>query len=489
MLSRLGPRGLQEALGAGSGLEGAKGRESVVADTTHPAWVRAADATLPRPVPNVLEFNAPVHENWNIVHTGMLIPEVHQIYVCADNCLRGVVLTAAEMGLSHRFSGVTLEEDDLYDNLETATIEGVSDVIDRLPSRPPAVMVFLVCLHHFVGTDVAYVYRELERRYPDICFMRCWMDPIMQKTGITPEQKERKAMLDPLQALPEDRGLVALVGDDLRLPADSDLALVLEGAGLTLRQVHDCQTYQDYLGLGAAQLFLTRSPFGDWGLRRLGRRMGRPTLYLQTSLTYRGIDRELARLAQALGIPAPDAEDRRLACDAALDALARELEGVPVAIDYLAVNHPLDLARTLLEHGIDVRRVYLDAVSPEEGESLDWLRTQAPDLELWSTIHPTLRQAAARAPEGPDPAGDGWLAVGPKAAWFCGTSHFVNVIETDGMWGYSAIRGLARLMDRAWRERKDARALVPRKGLGMPCVCQLPRPGAGIPAPRGGELA
>ena len=90
-----------------------------------PAFVRAADASFPRPIPNALEFNAPVHGNWNIVHTGMLVPEAHQVYVCADNCLRGVILTAAEMGASQRFSSVAIEEADLYqDNLETVTIEG-----------------------------------------------------------------------------------------------------------------------------------------------------------------------------------------------------------------------------------------------------------------------------------------------------------------------------------------------------------------------------
>ena len=54
-------------------------------------------ASFPVPFPAGLEFNSPAHGNWNIVHTGMLMPEAIQIYVCADNCMRGVVLTAAEM--------------------------------------------------------------------------------------------------------------------------------------------------------------------------------------------------------------------------------------------------------------------------------------------------------------------------------------------------------------------------------------------------------
>ena len=127
------------------------------------AAVRIADAEFPLPFSHRLEFNAPVHGTWNIVHIGLLVPECHQIYVCADNCMRGVVLTAAEMAAADRFSSVLIEENDLYDgNLETITIEGVSDVIRRLPYRPRAAAVFLVCLHHFVGTDTAYVFSALE---------------------------------------------------------------------------------------------------------------------------------------------------------------------------------------------------------------------------------------------------------------------------------------------------------------------------------------
>ena len=78
-------------------------------------------------------------ETWNIVHTGMQVPDAHQIYVCADNCMRGVVLTAAEMNEAERFSFVILKEEHLLNgNLEDITIEGVADVIERLEQKPKA---------------------------------------------------------------------------------------------------------------------------------------------------------------------------------------------------------------------------------------------------------------------------------------------------------------------------------------------------------------
>ena len=105
------------------------------------------EVECPVPFPPGLEFNSPVHGNWNIVHTGMLMPEAIQIYVCADNCMRGVVLTAAEMNAADRFSFVIVEEENLLNgNLEYVTIEGVTDVLNKTEEKPKAVLLFTVSI-------------------------------------------------------------------------------------------------------------------------------------------------------------------------------------------------------------------------------------------------------------------------------------------------------------------------------------------------------
>lgn len=425
--------------------------------------LRIADAAFPAPFPARLEFNAPEHEHWNIVHIGMLMPGAHQIYVCADNCMRGVVMTAAEMGAQERFSEVILEEDDLYDgNLEEVTIEGVSDCINKLPYRPRAVLVFLVCLHHFVGTDERRVYEELEHRFPDIDFVRCWMDPIMQKRGLTPDQKLRKSMLDVLRPLPVRKRCVALVGDNLALRRESDLWQVIEGGGITALQIQDAGSYDEYLQMGAAGLLLTRAPAAEHALRQTCRRLERPGLYLPCALGYEEIDALTGELCAALGLPAPDAVEKRERAEEALDHLRQALGERPIVIDTVAVARPLGLARLLLSHGLRVTGIYADALSPAEEDDFSWLQTNAPDLVLHSTS-----QVQDRVLHRHD---DRILAVGPRAAWFAGTAHFVNIIDDDGMWGYSEIVRLCALMEEAALQEKDTRSIVPRKGLGCACV-------------------
>ena len=494
------------------------------------AAVRIADAEFPVPFAHRLEFNAPVHGTWNIVHIGLLVPDCHQIYVCADNCMRGVVLTAAEMGAGDRFSSVLIEENDLYDqNLETITIEGVSDVIRRLPYRPRAVTVFLVCLHHFVGTDAAFVFKTLEERFPDIDFMRCWMDPVMQKTGLTPEQKLKESMFRPVKPLPVDPGLVCVLGDNQALDPDSDIAQTVREAGGRILQLNEwkkhgerigisylqkkvidrkpldytvspdsaagaaesieeadaaenayefivpCETYDDYLQIGAAGLFITRSPMGIHGVYQLAKRLGRPFLYLPPVCGEDEIQEEVEKLRCALRDnlqPAAETDDRQaaVACEdgsTASKALQHALALIgdtEITIDYILNPRVLSLARRLLEAGFNVTRVYLDAILPEEQEDFLFLQKKYPDLVLNATIHPKMRVLHKAENEGK------MLALGPKAAWFGGTAHFVNLVEYGGLWGNSGIEKLAALMEDAWLHEKDTRSIVPRKGQGCACV-------------------
>ena len=131
------------------------------------ASVTMAEAAFPSPFHSGLEYGAPARGCWNIVHTGMLIPEVHQIFVCASGCLRGVVLTAAEMGAAHRFSTVEICENNVLEgDMEELIINGVSDILERLPKLPPAVLIYTSCIHHFMGCDLPRVYRILREKFP-----------------------------------------------------------------------------------------------------------------------------------------------------------------------------------------------------------------------------------------------------------------------------------------------------------------------------------
>ena len=442
--------------------------------------IPVGQASFPAPFAAGLEFNPPVHETWNIVHIGMLMPQSHQIYICADNCMRGVVMTAAEMNAMDRFSCVVLEEADIHaGNLEEITLEGVTDVLEKLRKRrgedkmPKAVLIFPVCLHHFMGCDMKYVYEQLSERFKEITFVKGWMDPIMQKTGPSPDQKLRKAMMDVLQPSASEKAGTALLGDIYALDPDSELMRLIKAAdkkagirSLPL-QIQDCRTLAEYRALSARSVLITRSPLAAASVRQTARRIGAQALCLPAETGYAKIREQLEAAAQVMGISLAEAgidtgaEEER--CERALGRLRERISDTPIALDAVSVSRPLGFARLLIEHGLNVREIYLDAVLTEEESDFTWLADHSPDLLLCSTIHVGGRFLHAGR-LGKDHSR--YLAVGPKAAWYCGTAHFVNLVDQGGMWGYSAIRKLAALMEEACRIAKDTRDLVPRKGLG-----------------------
>lgn len=443
------------------------------------AVITIGEADFPVPFPLGLEFNSPAHGNWNIVHTGMLMPEAIQIYVCADNCMRGVVLTAAEMNAADRFSFVTVEEENLLNgNLEDVTIEGVTDVLNKLEKKPKAVLLFTVCLHHFLGCDLDRVYEELGTRFPEIVFVRCFMDPIMQKHGLTPDQKLRKAMYDPLITKEPDPLTVTLVGSDFVLDESSDIKRLLRSTGHTLRELPACKTWAEYQQLGSAEIFVSCYPPAKYGAAMLTERLNRTHLYLPGCFDYGEIKEEIRNLIKELqaGWSREDTSNTKCAditseeieafcqreitlCEDSINHAKSIIGGTPVVLDYLYHPRPLGLAKLLLEHGFHVTTVYLDSISPEEKPAFDWLKLHHPDLELRATIQTKMR-VLPRGTEGKV------LAIGQKAAWFSGSRNFVNMVQGGGLWGFDGIRRTMELMTEAFLEEKDPEDLIVRKGWG-----------------------
>ncbi|MBR3332002.1 MAG: nitrogenase, partial [Mogibacterium sp.] len=320
--------------------------------------VRIADAGFPAPFRSGLEYSSPARGTWNIVHTGMLIPEAHEIFVCAAGCLRGVVLTAAEMGTTDRFSTVAVRENNLLDgDMEDLVIEGVTDIINKLPKRPPAVLVYTSCVHHFTGVDLDMIYATLRSRFPDIDFTDCYMNPIMRKSGLTPDQLMRSRLYMLLHERKTDPQAVAIIGNDLPTDADSDLMTILKGAGLKIHEITSCKTYEEYQQMAESRVYVSYNPDAAPGGDMLSERLGGTHYALKFSFDYDEIDETFAGLAEVLGIEPRSSEEiaaLRAECERELEETKKLIGDTPVSIDYTFCPRPLGLAKLLLSHGINV---------------------------------------------------------------------------------------------------------------------------------------
>ncbi|MCR5141429.1 MAG: nitrogenase component 1 [Ruminococcus sp.] len=423
-----------------------------------PPGVKISQADINELHPTGLEYNAPARGMWNIVHQGMLIPEAHQIFVCAQGCLRGVILTAAEMLELDRLSWVSVSEEDMFDgSLETDIVDGVTDILNRLGKRPPVVLLFLSCVHLFAGVDYENILRELSGSFPDITFIDCYMTPTM-RTTVTPIVKMSAQMYRPLNVTKKDPKAINIIGCDRPTDPDSELVRIIKGSGHTLRDISECNTYGEFQRMAEASLNIGYIPTCGLALEELEEKHGTPSLYLPMSFDYDTISENYSRLCGELGIDTPDFSEDIAAAEKALDDARSEVGDIAVAVDFTAVTRPLELMKLLSEHGFNVKYAVVDSVG-EEAAAFEWLRDNRPDIELYSSTNVNMLYQHIRATE---PV----LAIGQKAAYYFATDHFVNIIMNGGLYGFSGITKLCGMIAEAYREPTDKRRLISHKGFG-----------------------
>ena len=436
-------------------------------------YLKMAEVGSLAPFTYGLEYSAPARGGWTIVHIGMLLPESHQVFVCAQSCLRGVVLSAAELKDSHRFSTISVDEESVLEgNCEEIIIEGVTHILEGMPKMPKALLLFTSCVHHFLGTDMKLVFGELDRRFPQVGFVQCWMNPIMRKTKMPPDPFMRKQLYSLLRPAGVCRKQVNIIGSNLAVRGSSELHCILEKNGFDLKDICTCSSFKEYQSMACSRLNLVTNPLGRPAARELEERLGQQWVYLPVSYDWDEIGERWKCLCDLLDIENDvlwselGLWELRQKAERALRTLAGELEGWSVAIDYTASSRPLGMAKLLIQCGFQVKRIYGDTISAEEEDTLTWLKEHCPDMLLCPTVfHEMAVLPRTLAQE----AGGKVLAIGQKAAYFTGTPHFVNMVEDGGLYGYGGLLELAGLIRAAAGEEKDAEKLIQVKGWG--CCC------------------
>ncbi|MBO4867992.1 MAG: hypothetical protein J5582_15745 [Ruminococcus sp.] len=423
-----------------------------------PPVVRLGDAPRGDFFTSGLEYNPPARGVWNIVHTGMLIPEAHEIFACAQGCLRGVILTAAEMNALDRMSWISVSEQDMFDGtLESDVVDGVSEIIEGLPYRPRAVLLYLSCIHLFAGCDFDIIIQELSDKFPDIDFSDCYMTPTMRK-NISPDAKMRAQLYNALKPLPVDERSVNIIGNDRATDENSELVRIIKDNGFTLRDITSCRTYDEYLEMAKAAVNIAYLPTAAMGCTELSERLGTKALYLPNSFDAVRIRENMAKLCDTLRVECPDLSGEEEKAKAALRSAKAAVGDTPIAIDFTAVTQPFSLAKLLAENGFNVKYIINDVLG-EDGEDFDALKEISPDIEIYSAVNVNMLHF-------PEEEHERVIAVGQKAAHYFSTDYFVNIVQNGGYYGFTGIAEIARLMEEAAAEPKDRRTLISHKGIG-----------------------
>lgn len=430
-----------------------------------------------------LEFSPPARGTWNIVHTGMNIPDAHQIYICASACLRGVILTAAEMGLMSRFSTIELRERDLIlqDNA-TIILNGVREILDSLKTLnklPKMVMIFPVCVHHFLNCDVDFVYRSLRKEFPEIDFAECFMDPIRQTEHMPPEARERLALCQIWQNHPAKKireNHVNFLGDNVFQSEQNDLLKIFALENVSCHDMAKLASYEEFLSMKESRVNFFNNPFTKAAANFCEKNFDQKFLDVSQPWQEEKIFDIINAVQKILGLSDFRQEtknflmQKKISAQKKLQQAQKILAETNLAIDYTFTFRPLNLARFLFENNFRVKYIFCDAILPSErddflflkknfGDEIFFCATKFSDMRFFQQSE-IFKEAQAKK----------ILAIGQKAAYFLNVPHFVNAIEAQGTWGFSAIEWLADELINAYQQPKNIERYVRKKALGSPCI-------------------
>ncbi len=413
---------------------------------------------FPSPFSATLEYSAPARGPWTIMHLGLLVPETHIIFVCAQCCLRGVVMSAAELGALDRFSTITIEDCNLLEgDTEEVLIQGVDDILKKIPYKPKAVLIYTSCVHEFIGTDLTFTFDRLREQYPDIDFTDCYMTPILRKR-LSPDARNRRQIYTLLKSQNQKDNGISVYGDINPLEPHSDIAQLIRQSKRPLRSITTTQTYEEYQELAKSSIALALNPVATAVLNWAQESLGQQPIMLTNGFSLTENRSMLKSFAQRLGVEC-DLSVAEEYLQKALKTAQETIQNNPIVIDYTATTRPLSLARFLIENGFNIQALYLDQFMGAEKNDYEWLKEHAPKLKIYPTVHPGMTFARPQL-------SSKTLAIGQKASYFTNTDYFVNVIEGGGMDGISGTARFLELMTEAWIEKKDSKKLIQIKALG-----------------------
>lgn len=445
-----------------------------------------------------LEYTPPARGTWTIAHTPLLVPESVEVYVCPESCLRGVSLSAAEFGgLGTRFSLVVVEEEDwIRSRMEPLFIEGVSDLLRQRYERdgkyPPICFVFNSCMHQFMDTNMALIFRKLAERFPDVLFVEGNMNCTMRTTQTHYEAATNRALYKGLlpvgdalrKAPPAPVRAVNVIGNYFAIDPSSELLELLGFAGYKVNDLPRVKTYEEYQQMADASLNLYTHPFGKTACEDLKKRLGTPFLEVPYCWDFDEIDRtERAVLEKvATAINASGAGERvgltpivraglldpyRHEAEQALAETAKALSGWNITIDAASTPRPFGLAALLESCGLRVTTVFADACGPLDEEAKAQWEALATEHGHDATTLPMIDwRMRSERPEDLFEPDMQVLAIGQKAAYYSGTDHFVNLIYQSGLLGFRGVTKLCALMADAAEHEKDTEAVLSEKAIG-----------------------
>ena len=163
--------------------------------------------------------------------------------------------------------------------------------MEHLDPQPPLVMTFTSCVHHFVAIDLDLVFKELNQRFPDICFVENYMNCTMRHSKVHYESMTTKQLYAGLQPTKQD-GSINIIGNYFTLDRDSEIFQIIGDA----KDLCQMRTFDEYLEMAASSYNIYNAPVAIECVQDLEKRLNQKPIYMPYSWDIEEIKQDEAKL-------------------------------------------------------------------------------------------------------------------------------------------------------------------------------------------------
>lgn len=407
-----------------------------------------------------LEYTAPSHGDWGLVHILCLIPELHVLFVCPPACGRHSALGAIGQNIKHKVSYYFLDAQEIARGYDEQIRSATKELLTRLRKRPKALTVVVSCLDDLIGTDVDKVMEELNAEIPDVQFRAGHMNPITMNTSTPPLVTNLEMMYSFLDFHKEKKNAVNILAPFVPVRRSGELFRFLEELGIeSAHQMQEKENFGEFRKMGESRWNLILSPVLERAAAKMEQN-GISFVSVYTTFHPDSVDASYRKIYEFFkekpGLKTmPDLSREREAALEAIERAKAAIKDMPIRISQGSVSRPFHLAKALSDLGFNIEAVvaqvlpsfeepYMRALS-ERG--CKFIQTQHFKSILFENINEEV------------------LAIGYDGAYMAQTGHFLSLMLDEGCFGYEGIEFLMRKMTEAAGLKQDLQARIKEEGL------------------------
>jgi len=389
----------------------------------------------------------------------MLVPESYQLFVCPFACGRHGAIGAIKQGLKDRLSYLYIDETDIVSgSYEALIVEAVDELFDALDQLPKVLMIFVSCLDDLLGTDHEAFLNPLREKYREIRFTVCHMNPITLGKDVPPPVNIQRKIYGLLEKRNESKtNEVAFYGNNIPTDIKSEIYEVLQDLGYeSTRHISEFDSFEKFQELSRVKLNIVMAPIGLMAAKDVLERLEIDYIYAPISYNLDEIERNYQKIFSATNnkINLKNYRDR---AEKALIEAKNSIGSTPILIDTSATIRPFSLARLLIQFGFNVEAIYVHDCIPIEKESCQWLSENARKIKVISPEQP--RSPYMRQQQG------NCIAIGYESAYLTGTTHIVNLVNDEMIYGFQGIEKLMKMIVDASNTSVDLKEMINEYGI------------------------